>query len=36
MAEYERLREEGISVEQAIIFVGHHFRLWHLRHQPIG
>jgi hypothetical protein len=36
VAEYERLREEGISVEQAMIFVGRHFRLWHLRHQPIG
>ena len=36
IAEYERLRDQGISVEQAMIFVGHHFRLWHLRYQPIG
>jgi len=36
MAEYERLRKEGMSVEQAMIFVGHEFRLRHLRYQPIG
>ena len=37
MAEYERLRtEEGMGVEQAMIFVGHEFRLRHLRYQPIG
>ena len=34
--EYERLRDEGMGVGQALIFVGHHFRLWHLRYQPIG
>jgi hypothetical protein len=36
MAKYERLRTEGMGVEQAIIFVGHEFRLRHLRHQPVG
>jgi hypothetical protein len=36
MMEYERLREEGMGVEQALIFVGHEFRLRHLRYQPIG
>jgi hypothetical protein len=34
--EYERLRDEGMGVGQALIFVGHKFRLWHLRYQPIG
>lgn len=34
--EYERLREEGMGVGQALIFVGHKFRLVHLRYQPIG
>ena len=37
IAEYERLRrEEGMAIEQAVIFVGHEFRLRHLSHQPIG
>ena len=36
ITEYERLREEGMGVEQALIFVGHEFRLRHLRYQPIG
>jgi hypothetical protein len=37
MTEYERLRdEEGMGVEQAMIFVGHEFRLRHLRYQPVG
>ena len=37
MSEYERLRtEEGMEIEQAMIFVGHEFRLRHLRYQPIG
>ena len=32
VAEYERLRtEEGMGVEQAMIFVGHEFRLRHLQ-----
>ena len=35
--EYERLREEEVmGVEQAMIFVGHEFRLRHLRYQPVG
>ena len=36
VAEYERLREEGMGIEQALIFVGHRFRMWHLRHLPVG
>jgi len=37
MAEYERLRtEEGMEIEQSIIFVGHEFRMRHLRYQPVG
>ena len=36
IAEYDRLREEGMGVEQAMIFVGHEFRLRHLRYQPVG
>ncbi len=37
ISEYERLREEeGMEVQQALIFVGHEFRLRHLRYQPIG
>ena len=35
MTEYERLREQGMGVEQAMIFVGHEFRLRHLRYQPV-
>jgi hypothetical protein len=31
VAEYERLREEGMGVEQAMIFVGHRFGMWHPR-----
>jgi hypothetical protein len=34
--EYEKLRDEGMAVEQAVIFVGHRFRMWHLRFQPVG
>jgi hypothetical protein len=30
VAEYERLRETGMGVEQALIFTGHEFRLKHL------
>ncbi len=36
ITEYERLKDEGMGVGQALIFVGHNFRLWHLRYQPIG
>jgi hypothetical protein len=36
ITEYERLRDEGMGVGQALIFVGHHFRLWHLRYRPLG
>ena len=36
MFEYERLREEGMGVEEAMMFVGHEFRLRHLRYQPVG
>jgi hypothetical protein len=34
--EYERLRGEGMGVEQSVIFVGHRFRMRDLRYQPIG
>ena len=34
--DYERLRYEGMGIEQAMIFVGHRFRMWHLRHLPVG
>lgn len=30
VAEYDRLRETGMDVEQALIFTGHEFRLKHL------
>jgi hypothetical protein len=36
MSEDERLRGEGMGVEQAMVFVGHEFRLRHLRYQPVG
>jgi hypothetical protein len=36
MAEYERLRDEGMGIEQALFFVGHEFRRRHLRYQPVG
>jgi hypothetical protein len=28
--QYVMLREEGMGVEQAVIFVGHHWRMFHL------
>jgi hypothetical protein len=31
---YDRLRAEGMAIEQALIFVGHHFRLRHLEYCP--
>ena len=33
---YVMLREEGMAVEQALIFVGHHWRMFQLRFQPVG
>jgi len=36
LAEYARLRREGMGIEQAMIFVGHRFRMWHLRYLPVG
>jgi len=36
MMEYDKLREEGMGVKQAVIFVGHEVRLRHLRYQPVG
>ncbi len=35
LTEYDRLRDEGMPIEQAMIFVGHHFRMWHLQFQPV-
>ena len=34
ITEYENLRDEGMSVEQAMVLVGDEFRLRHLRRQP--
>lgn len=31
---YDRLRAEGMAIEQALIFVGHHFWLRHLEYRP--
>lgn len=28
--------DEGMGVEQALIFVGHHWRMFHLRFQAVG
>jgi hypothetical protein len=37
LREYERLRrEEGMGVEQAIVFVGHLFSTRHPRYKPVG
>jgi hypothetical protein len=36
VAEYGRLRREVMAAEQAMVFVGHRFRVWHLRHLPLG
>ena len=36
LREYERLRDEGMGIEQAMVFVGHTFGKWHPRHQPVG
>jgi hypothetical protein len=33
---YVVLREEGIGVEQALVFVGHRFRMQRLRHLNLG
>ena len=33
---YVVLREEGLGVEQALVFVGHHLRMHHLRHLNLG
>ncbi len=30
VTEYERLRDSGMGIEQALIFTGHEFRLRHL------
>jgi hypothetical protein len=36
IGEYERWRESGMTVEHAMIFVGHHLWLRHLKHQAPG
>ena len=36
IAEYGRLRADGMGIEQAMIFVGHHFRMRNLRHLPLA
>lgn len=34
--EYVMLREDGMSVEQSLLFVGQRLRMFHLRCQPVG
>jgi hypothetical protein len=34
--QYEELRGSGMDIEQAMIFVGHEFRLRQLEYQPPG
>jgi hypothetical protein len=36
VAEYGRLRDEGMGIEQAMIFMGYRFRMWHLRYSAAG
>ena len=36
VAEYGRLRDDEMGIQQAMIFVGRRFRMWHLRYQPVG
>jgi hypothetical protein len=36
LREYERLRDEGMGVEQAMVLVGHLFGMRHPRRQPVG
>jgi hypothetical protein len=36
VAEYTRLRDDGMSIEQAMIFVGHRFGMWHLRYEKVS
>jgi hypothetical protein len=33
---YVVLREEGLGMEQALVFVGHRFRMQRLRHLNLG
>ena len=33
---YVVLREEGMGIEQALVFVGHRFRMLSLRHLNLG
>lgn len=34
--QYVMLREDGMEVEQALIFVGHRWRMFHLRFRKVG
>ena len=36
VAEYGRLRAEGMGEEQAMIFFGHRFGMWYLDRLPLG
>ena len=36
LSEYERLREGGMGVERAIVFVGHLFGMRHPGPRPVG
>ena len=35
LMEHEKLRGEGMGVEQALLFLGHLFGSWHPGHQPV-
>jgi hypothetical protein len=38
LREYERLRDEGLGIEETMIFVGQRFSMWHLRlrYRPVS
>ena len=36
LREYERLRDEGMGIEETMIFVGQRFSMWHVRNEPEG
>ena len=36
LREYERHRGGGMGIEQAMVFLGDSFNLWHPRHQSLG
>ena len=36
LRKYQRLRDDGMGIEQAMVFLGHTFSKWHLSYQPLG